>query len=170
MTFRAYLDLPEEMRAEYVDGCALVNPPPTPAHQRICRRLLRQLQPAATSPTEVVAGAGWVVRGAELVRIPDVMVLAVAPARDLVTDTPLVVVDVLDASHHDDLVRKACQYLAAGVAQFWVLDPAVPVLDVFANQPGGWSPVAHLTDVHPGATVDVPGVGAIVLSLADLLG
>jgi len=32
------------------------------------------------------------------------------------------------------------------------------------------SPVAHLNDAHPGATVDVPGVGPIALSLTDLLG
>ena len=64
---------------------------------------------------------------------------------------------------------KACQYLAAGVAQFWVLDVVEPALDIFANEPGGWSPVAHLTDVHPRATVDVPGAGRIALSLTDLV-
>ena len=109
------------------------------------------------------------VRDGELIRIPDIMVLPAAPAGDLVRDAPLVVVDVLDAGHNEDLVRKASEYLAAGVAQFWVLDPAVPVLDVFANQPGGWSPVAHLTDVHPRATVNVPGIGPLALPLTDLL-
>ena len=60
MTFRAYLDLPEETRAEYVDGCALVNPPPTLAHQRICRRLLSSCSRRSPArPRSWPAPAGW---------------------------------------------------------------------------------------------------------------
>ena len=36
-----YLDLPEEMRAEYLDARALLNPAPALAHQLIYRRLSR---------------------------------------------------------------------------------------------------------------------------------
>jgi hypothetical protein len=49
------------------------------------------------------------------------MVLAAASAGDLVTDAPLVVVVVdvwVDAGHDEDLVRKVCQLLAAGVAHY----------------------------------------------------
>jgi hypothetical protein len=97
----------------------VVNPAPR-GHQKICHRLVQQLQPQETDAPDIVAGAAWVVRDGELVRIPDVMVLADAPAWDLVGDTALVVVDVLDAGH-EDLARKAGQYLTVGVRQYWAL-------------------------------------------------
>ena len=51
-----YLDLPEEMRAEYLDARALLNPAPALAHQLTYRRLSRHRGRRSPAPTE--AGRG----------------------------------------------------------------------------------------------------------------
>jgi hypothetical protein len=57
-SYAEYLALPDDLRAEYVNGEVLVNPPPSFSHQRTCQRLCRLL--AATVPPDLVAVAvGW---------------------------------------------------------------------------------------------------------------
>lgn len=169
MSLREYLDLPGELRAEYVDGRALVNPPPTFAHQQICHRLVVLLEAAVAAPAEVVAAAGWQI-GAQHIRVPDVMLVAQRPAGPLVTAPPLVCAEVLSGNRSDDLVRKATEYLEAGVTQYWIIDPRDRVVDAFVNAAGGWHTLARLTDENPVAEIGLPqGVGRVQLDLGTLM-
>lgn len=170
ISYRAYLDLPDDLRAEYVHGTVIVNPPPSFTHQRACLRLRDTL--TTTLPTAVVGvGVGWRLhRERTDVRIPDVCVLDHEPAGDLVTDSPAVVVEVLSSNRSDDLVRKSTEYLEAGAGQYWIIDPRDRVLDAFLNTPTGWEVLAHLTDDAPSGTVSVTGLGSVTLDLPALLG
>lgn len=168
MSFEEFLRIPSEDRAEYVDGCALVTPPPSFRHQQICPRLTRLLEDAVSGHGEVVAAAGWLRSAERRVRIPDVMVLDRAPDGPVVTETPRVVVEVFSSNRSDDLVRKSHEYLEAGVGQYWILDPRDETLDVFTSD-AGWSPTLRLTSADPVGRVTIPGSGSVDLDLTALL-
>lgn len=169
MTWEQYWDLPDDLRAEYSDGEVLVNPPPSVQHQQICRRLANLLD-AQLPGAVVVEGAGWKLSGNEpRLRIPDVVVLREQPAGDVVTEAPLVAVEVLSTNRDADLVRKAVEYLDAGAGQYWIVDPRDREVAVFGAAEGGWEQLAKLTDQNPEATVDVAPFGAARLTIGDIL-
>lgn len=112
-----YLALPDELRAEYVDGRVVVNPPASYVHQKICHRLVTAFGAVLSAPCDVVSAAGWQV-GPQHVRVPDVMIVDQAPEGPLVTRTPWVCVEVLSTNRSDDLVRTSTEYLEADVAQY----------------------------------------------------
>jgi Uma2 family endonuclease len=118
----------------------------------------------------VAVGVGWQLPGdRQRLRVPDLMVLADVPPGDVVTTAPLVVVEVLSTNRSDDLVRKSTEYLAAGVGQYWIVDPSDRVVDVFRHTASGWDLVARLSDDVSAATVPVPSYGAVQLSLHEVL-
>ncbi len=171
MSWEQFLELPGDARAEYVDGKALVNPPPTYGHQKVCLRLRDILTAQLGAAATVAVAVGWLFPGDRpRLRIPDLMVLDSEPAGDLVTEAPPVVVEVLSTNRVDDLVRKSTEYLDAGAAQYWIIDPRDRVMDVFRRTAGGWDRAAHLSDHAPEATVATPPFGDIALSLTDILG
>jgi Uma2 family endonuclease len=170
MSWEDFLELPEELRAEYSGGRAFVNPPAGFRHQQICLRL-RDVLVAQLGASAVVAMAvGWrLPSDRPRLRIPDLMVLQAPPAGDLVTDAPTVVVEVVSTNRAHDYVRKVTEYLEAGAGQYWIVDPRDEVMDVFASSSDGWLEVAHLTRNRPDATFEVPPFGAVRLSLDDIL-
>ncbi len=169
MPYEDYLDLPDELRAEYVDGRALVSPPPSVDHQRICLRLARVLDDVVEAPAEVILAAGWHLPHGRSLRIPDVMVVRDRVDGPLVTQPPLLVIEVLSSNRRDDLVRKSTAYLEAGLDQYWIVDPRDRAMDIFARRSSGWEPVVSLDDRHPQGTVTLPGGGSLDLDLGELL-
>lgn len=168
-SYADYLALADGLRAEYVDGEVLVNPPPSYLHQMICLRL-RDLLLAGLPGALVVVAAGWqMAADSPQVRIPGVAVLAAEPQGALISEAPLVVIEVLSTSRHDDLVRKSGEYLGAGVGQYWVLDPRDQVFDIFGHADHKWALLAHLTRENPTAAVRVAHLGSVTVSLGDIL-
>jgi len=171
MSWEQFLEIPDDERAEYVDGKAFVSPPPSFAHQEICQRLRDVLKAQLGAGAIVAVGVGWRLPGERpRLRIPDAMVLTEAPSGDVVTTAPTVVIEVLSTNRTDDLVRKSTEYLGAGVRQYWIVDPRDRVLDVFELAASGWERIAQLSDDAPTATVTIPLYGAIELSLECILG
>jgi len=170
MTYEQYLDLPDEVRAEYVDGEALMNLAPSFRHQEVCLRLADLLR-AQLGPAAVVALAvGWQLADrAPKLRIPDLVVLERRPDSDLVTTAPLVAVEVMSSNRRNDLVRKSTEYLAAGVQQYWIVDLRDRGISVYSRAEGGWELLADLTSSAPTATVEIPPFGSVNVSLAELL-
>lgn len=170
VSYAEYLSLPDILRAEYVNGEVLVNPPPSFAHQKICLRIRDLL--VAVVPRDLVAVAvGWQVSSdPPHVRIPDVAVLRREPAGGLITEAPLVAIEVLSTNRSDDLVRKSAEYHEAGVGQYWVIDPRDEVLDVFAGTPAGWELLIHLTRDAPTGSVSIAEFGTVQIELSEILG
>ncbi|HZI98919.1 MAG TPA: Uma2 family endonuclease [Actinomycetales bacterium] len=170
MTFEQFWELPDDLRAEYSDGEAIVNPPASIRHQQICHKLANVITEQLGDAAVVVIAGGWQLIAKRRLRIPDVMVLAAQPAGLVATEPPVVVVEVLSTNRSSDLVRKAKEYLDAGAGQYWIVDPRDREVAVFGAAEGRWEQLAKLTDRRPEATVDVAPFGTVRLAIGQILG
>lgn len=122
---------------ELVDGMAILMASPGGRHQVVLAELQRLLFSACPPGFLPVQGPlDWVVLPlAPTVRIPD---LVIAP-RTLglrLTEPPLLAVEVVSPSaraRRRDFVEKRADYAEAGLLHYWVVDPTVPEVVVFAG-------------------------------------
>lgn len=170
LSWDEYEGLPEDARAEYIDGQVVVTPSPGERHQAISLELawlLKQVLP----PTHRVTAA-WAWKPGRDEFIPDVMVYdratAEAGSDARFTGTPDLVVEVLSSNRGDDLLRKMAKYAAAGLPRYWIVDPRAQTLTTYAPIDGVFAPTAvHGRD----AVVDLDlGVAAVRVDVAGLLG
>ena len=140
-----YFQLPDEPRCELVYGRLLVTPAPSAKrHQRVVMRLVASLLPRAdaagaellVSPVDVVLAEHSVVQ-------PDLVWIA-AERRHLVGDcikgAPDLVVEVLSpGTARRDLGEKLRLYAEAGVAEYWIVDPAARTFELLENRDGAFS-------------------------------
>lgn len=124
-----FLSLPESLEhVELIDGEVIVAPSPAFWHQEILRRLVLALGRSSDTRTGVtIAQAPLDVRFAPgRILQPDAMVfmskleLRQAGPIDLV---PEICVEVLSSNGAYDRVTKRFIYAAAGVSEYWVVDP-----------------------------------------------
>jgi Uma2 family endonuclease len=170
MAFEKYLALPDDVRAEWVDGVAIVMTPGTWRHNNAALRLAIALD-ASLSGVMVVTEGG-VRTGHRKYRFGDVAVLPVAdvPEGQFSEVPPLLIVEVLSPSTRgEDLVRKSHEYQVAGVGQYWVLDREEPSLRVHANDGDGWLPLLTLDADHLTGSVVVGEHGTVEVDLNALL-
>ncbi|WP_418063855.1 Uma2 family endonuclease [Pimelobacter simplex] len=159
--------LPREVRAEYVDGVALMSPPAFPAHQVAAGRLARVLQ--AALPHLYVAEQVGVELDRSL-RIPDIAVLEALEEREWVHRPPVLVVEVLSrTTRSEDLIRKPREYLRGGIAHYWILDRTTPALTVLTARDDEWEVVLELDAERPRGTVEVVGHGHVDVDLLALV-
>jgi Uma2 family endonuclease len=171
MSWEDYWALPEELRAEYVDGLVYANPPATFNHQKICQRLRDAIVRQFGERCIVAVAVGWrLPTKRRILRIPDLMLLAAEPEGDVVTGPIPVAVEILSRNRTPDIVMKAREYLEAGAGQYWVVDPRDRAISVFAGSSGEWQQIGNLTDEAPSASFDVPPFGQISLVLQEILG
>ncbi|NLI79607.1 MAG: Uma2 family endonuclease [Candidatus Riflebacteria bacterium] len=167
---------PEDERWELIDGEAVAMvPPPNQRHQEVVGELYRQMAnfflgktckvlvrpfgvlfPKAGEPDERVA---------TMVE-PDVMVIC-DPGKlngKVCRGAPDLVVEVLSPStSSQDCIRKRRVYEAAGVREYWLVDPANRVIIVLRNLDGkGFGPAIFLspeglaeTPLFPGLQIDL---------------
>lgn len=168
MSYDEWLALPTQPKAEWVDGevVAEMNAP-SYSHQDASFRLMVVLRPAL-SGLFVVQEVGVKLPN-NRVRIPDISVLDRVPDEAHVTTPPIAVVEILSHStRSEDTVRKSAEYAAAGIGQYWILDPELYALDVYENSDGGWNPILHLDDHVRDGQVTVAG-HPVQLKLDELL-
>lgn len=129
------LKVPDGYTAEVVGGEIVVSPSGTPDHGYAGARLLVMLANAAPDSVEVVKDLEWVVAKAGIVAsapIPDLMVVSSATAASggKITETPLLVAEVLSPSDFDPLPNsrvskiegKRADYAANGLLDYLELD------------------------------------------------
>lgn len=169
MSYDAYSALPEEVRAEWVDGEVVVTPSPSFRHQRISFRLARLLDEGLPGFYMVEATSLHLPHNRE--RIPDLMVVDREPETPHVDFAPVLVAEILSSStRSEDTVRKSGEYLAGGAGQYWIVDPADRSIDIFANQGVQWGAVARIDEASPLASVPVTAEMAVDVSLDAVLG
>jgi Uma2 family endonuclease len=168
MSWDDYLALPEQPRAEWVDGEAVImNSPPVFDHGSATGRLIVLL--VTHFPERHVVPEVYLRLPRNRVRLPDVMMTDTVPADGWVSRPPLMVAEVLSwSTRSEDTVRKSMEYAEGGVGQYWILDPALRALDVLRNVGGTWEPVLHLDDDHVEGSVELDGV-TVPLDLRQLL-
>lgn len=60
----------------------------------------------------------------ERIRVPDIVVLAAGPQPDVLTDPPLLVIEILSPDDtYSDTQERAQEYRAMGVEVVWIIDP-----------------------------------------------
>lgn len=168
-----YLTLPDGPAAEAPAPGLVDRSAPGYAHQKVTLCLRDELAAQLEGRGVVAVGVSWLMPAVEgpQVRVPDLMVLLEEPVADVVTSAPLVVVEVVAPGRRaDDLVLRSPEYLAAGVEQYWIVDPRDRVIDMFGRGAAGWERLAHLDDTVPEGSVDVPEVGPLSVALAAVLG
>lgn len=160
--------LPEELRAEYVNGMALMSPPAAGGHQDVVLNVAVALREAF--PRSVVrCEAGFALPSGTL-RVPDVTVQRVRDDEHWSAQVPIVAVEILSASTRgEDLFHKIDDYRRAGIEQYWIVDRALRTVTVLVNAGEHWDIAFALTDEAPVASVDVADLGTVDLDLAALL-
>lgn len=126
-----FLALPESMRpTELVDGELVKAPSPSFWHQEVLSRLVMALRSWAltySGPVTVVQAPMDVRFAADRILQPDAMVFLAALDRDVASPIrriPELCVEVLSSNRAYDRVTKRFMYAEAGVAEYWIVDPA----------------------------------------------
>lgn len=141
MTAAEFLALPEEQHPiQLLEGKLIKMPPPIPNHQRVVRRLLVLLD-SLIPGGEVFTSPIAVYLDEDNVPEPDVVWVA-AESRCTIGATQLngppdLVVEVLSpgtahaGKSPDDKVGKFALYERHGVREYWIVDPAYELLEVW---------------------------------------
>lgn len=130
VTEEEFLALPESaQKLELVDGEVIMAPAPTWGHQKLALSVFFQLEAWSRRHPPFTVGAAPVdIRFAQgRILQPDVFVLDAVPSihrpgpLDLI---PVVCVEVLSADRLVDRITKRFLYAAAGVAEYWTVEPS----------------------------------------------
>jgi Uma2 family endonuclease len=168
-----YLALDAHRLVELSDGCLEVLPMPTIFHQLVVKFLLQWLEGYVSSH----AGGGMVLfaplpirLGAGKFREPDVVYLRPERAVNLhgQPDGADLVIEVVSEgaeNRHRDLEIKRQEYSAAGITEYWIVDPEQQRVTVLTLEGqsyrvhGAYGPGTRATSVLlPGLAVDVEAV------------
>ena len=132
------------LRYEILDGTLIVSPSPTPRHQRAIVRLLLLLNAACPTDHEVfVAPLDWQPDRRTSLE-PDLLVVRKdrIGAKNI-TQTPTLVLEVLcPGTARIDRMIKFSRYAEGGIGQYWIVDPAVPSVEVYDLVEDGYAMVA----------------------------
>jgi Uma2 family endonuclease len=137
------LDWPEEDRWELIEGVPCMTPSGVPEHQTLMLKFLVFLTDKLESQGYSILGDVDVVfPGQESYLRPDISVFAPDriphPTSLPVRELPALVVELLSRSTaSNDLGPKLSIYERAGVAEYWVANPATGSLSIFARGDDG---------------------------------
>ena len=160
--------LPGSLTAERINGGAVAAPRPTIDHQQTTRRTANVLEQAL--PGLLVCHAVTVKLGPYMEVIPDVTVTTGQLDGPHITQTPLLVAEVLSPeTWANDTVVKSAAYLLHGVSHYWLIDSTGRSIDMFQSDESGWHHIGHLDAESQTAVVDVTPYGTIDVDLAALL-
>lgn len=144
-TYQQYLELDDEQRYEIIDGELILSPAPSTRHQAISLELVlrmnawvgeRNLGQVFYAPVDVVLNDDEVVQ-------PDILFIrrenAGIVGERAIHGAPDLAVEILSPSSvRLDRHRKRALYERAGVREFWLVDPANRVIEVFGLREGGY--------------------------------
>jgi len=157
-------------RYELVQGDLFVNPSPSPMHQRISRRLERQLEDYfhGRSIGEFFNAPVDLILTMQDVFVPDLLVVA-NPGHVTergIEGPPLLVVEILSPSTmRVDRGVKARRYAELGVEHYWIVDPERRRLECHRLVEGVFRP---FVDAEGNGTLSHPAWDGLVVDLAAL--
>jgi len=126
----------DNRRYELLDGALFVSPSPRPLHQRVSKRLQRQLEAyfedrglgeVFNAPVDVILTMHDVV-------VPDLVVVTTPPqvTERAIEGSPTLIVEILSPSTRmRDRKLKAERYAALGVAHYWIVDPVRKTIECY---------------------------------------
>src|SRR5262245_12396591 len=142
---------PDDVRRyELIDGSLVASSSPRPLHQRVSKRLQRQLEDyfedrglgeVFTAPVDVVLTYHDVV-------VPDLVVVT-TPAQvteRAIEGAPTVVVEILSPSTGErDRSMKAGRYATLGVLHYWIVDPIDEAIECYRLEAARYTLVVKAT-------------------------
>lgn len=145
LAYSDYLLCPDDgKRYEILDGNLYVTPAPSPFHQRVSKRLQRQLEAyfearglgeVFNAPIDVILAPHDVVQ-------PDLVVVtnATQVSRRGIEGPPTLVVEILSPTTVDrDRMLKARRYAELGVPHYWLVDPEGHRVECYRAQGGAYA-------------------------------
>lgn len=165
MDWDTYESLGPEVRGEYVEGALILSPSPTQRHQRIIRNLVMAIAEVVPAGIDVLSEWAW--KPAEDEFVPDVVVFDQTDEEPRLTGVPYLAVEVLSSDPARDSIRKFHKYAAAGLQHYWIIDPDLPTVIVYALDDGAYVETARHT-AGTKATLDI-GVLELSLDPGDLI-
>ncbi|CAB3396167.1 Endonuclease, Uma2 family (Restriction endonuclease fold) [Kyrpidia spormannii] len=140
-TYADYVNWEGDERWEVIDGVAYLQASPSAIHQRVVLRLgaefdryLRGKSCAAyVAPMDLTFESGMTTRN---VVQPDLFVMCGSYTEgSRIVGIPTLVVEVLSPSTAtQDYVRKMNLYQQVGIAEYWIVDPVVRVINVYRRE------------------------------------
>jgi Uma2 family endonuclease len=170
MSWDEFETLPEGVRAEYVDGVALVTPPARFEHNDVGVNLLLVLR-GSLRGLRLAYDVG-LVTGPRRRRIPDIVAFAagVDARAHWQEATPVLVVEILSPStRSEDTLRKTGEYAGLGVDRYWIVDLEREAMTLLRNNDGSWDIEAELDLARPTVSVDFGEHGVVELDLRSVL-
>ena len=174
MTVAEYLALegPDDGVWELVDGVLEKMPPPSLEHQQLIGQLywLMRVYLAAAVPSPGLAMLGVGVALSQFrVPVPDLVYVRAERAHilggNLVEGAPDLIVEVLSQDLAKDLTRNSHWCAAAGIPEYWILDPVNDTVTILELSGGRYIERAVLTAGDTLTTAAIPG---FALPLAQL--
>lgn len=157
-------------RYELIDGSLFVSDSPRPLHQRVSKRLQRQLEmyfevqglgEVFDAPVDVILAYHDVV-------VPDLVVVTSPPqvTERAIEGAPALIVEILSPSTSTiDRTLKADRYAALGVPHYWIVDPAVTTFECYRLDQGRYvmvvtaaRPAIVTHPDWPGLTIDLGAI------------
>jgi Uma2 family endonuclease len=171
-TLEDYLALPDDVRAELIDGELYVTPAPTPWHQVVSGAVYRALHAEVSrsgdgvvfvAPVDVLLPSGDLVEP-DVLWIPRSLRAIVGGTR--VEGVPALVVEVVSPSGPErDRWVKRDLYARNGVPEYWIVDLESRSVEVFRLAAATYAPAGHFT---AGTVVASPSLPVLRAPVDDL--
>ena len=174
ITLSEYMALDIDGLWELADGELYEMPPPNVDHQELIGFLYRMvcayLDGTAPKLGRALSGVGVALSDTMLL-IPDLTFVRAERGyivqRNYVDGVPDLVVEALSTNRRHDLTLKRGWYAAAGIPEYWILDPVNDTLTIFELSDGAYVERAVLGRSDTLTTPTIPG---FELSLEALFG
>lgn len=163
-TIEDYMHLPDEARAELIDGELLMSPSPKFRHQQIVTRMGAILQQhvlnnnlgeLVVAPMDVYLPSGDVVQ-------PDLVFVSKGNSgiiQDWIRGAPDVVIEVLSpgAAERDRFIKRDL-YARNGIPEYWIVDGESRTIEVFRLKGKAYVPSGYLEPEDTVSSVQLPGL------------
>lgn len=171
LDYADYVAAPDDgKRHEIVQGDLYVTPSPSPMHQRISRRLQRQLEAYFhdRSIGEVFDAPIDLILTNHDVLVPDLLVVSDPNliSQRGIEGPPLLIVEILSPStRRQDRGMKARRYAELGVEHYWIVDPEKKRVECHRSVDGVFR---RVVEAEGDTTLTHPDWDALEIDLATL--
>jgi Uma2 family endonuclease len=134
---------------QLINGELVMSPAPSPLHQRVSRKLFKLIDNATQGKGEVFYAPIDLYINKKNVFQPDLVYLSdinknYLTNRGIEGPADLIVEIISPSNSYTDRNQKKNGYLAFGIKEYWIVDPANETLEVYTLASGGDVPIIYL--------------------------